>query len=98
MYGIQNRSMPFISPAMLPFTYTSSCGLAALNAIPRSCFEPCTYRWSGSFGVANGLNALVNLPNGIHNVTLSRICDCETTTRVQSVIVSGGLLASIIGF
>jgi hypothetical protein len=52
----------------------------------------------GSFGVANGINAVVNLPNGIHNVTLERICDCETTTRVQSVVVSGGLLASIIGF
>jgi hypothetical protein len=98
MFGLQNISMPYSRPAMLPFTYTSSCGLAALNAIPRTCFEPCTYRWSGSFGVAVGLNPTVNLPNGIHNVTLERVCDCETTTRVQSVVVSGGLLASIIGF
>jgi hypothetical protein len=98
MFGLQNISMPYTRPAMLPFTYIASCGLAALNAIPRSCFEACTYRWSGSFGTANGINAVVNLPNGIHNVTLSRICDCETTTRVQSVNVSGGLLASVIGF
>ena len=98
MFGLQNISMPYTRPSMVPFTYVSSCGLAALSAIPRTCFEACTYRWSGSFGVANGVNAVVNLPNGIHNVTLSRICDCETTTRVQSVNVSGGLLASVIGF
>jgi hypothetical protein len=98
MFGLQNISMPYTRPAMLPFTYTASCGSANLTAIPRTCFEACTYRWSGSFGVANGINAVVNLPNGTHNVTLSRICDCETTTRVQSVNISGGLLASVIGF
>ena len=98
MFGLQNISMPYTRPAMLPFTYTASCGSAALNAVARTCFEPCTYRWTGSFGVANGLNVNVNLPNGTHNVTLSRICDCETTTRVQSVVVNGGLLASVIGF
>jgi hypothetical protein len=98
MFGLQNISMPYVRSEMLPFTYSSSCAQANLNAVPRTCFEPCTYRWSGSFGTANGINAVVNLPNGIHNVTLSRICDCETTTRVQSVNVSGGLLASVIGF
>jgi hypothetical protein len=98
MFGLQNITMPYTRPQMLPFTYTSSCGLAALNAIPRTCFEPCTYRWTGSFGVAVGLNVNVNLPNGNHLVTLERICDCETTSRVQNITVSGGLLASIIGF
>ena len=98
MFGLQNISMPYIRPAMLPFTYSSSCAQANLNAVPRTCFEPCTYRWSGSFGSVIGLNAVVNLPNGNHLVTLERICDCETTSRVQNVTVSGSLLASIIGF
>ena len=98
MFGLQNISMPYTRPAMLPFTYTSSCAQANLNAVPRTCFEPCTYRWIGSFGVANGLNVTVNLPNGNHSVTLERICDCETTSRVQIVNVSGGILAGIIGF
>jgi hypothetical protein len=98
MFGLQNISMPYTRPQMAAFTYTASCGSAALNAIPRNCFEPCQYRWSGSFGSAVGLNVTVNLPNGTHNVTLERICDCETTSRVQTVVVSGGLLASVIGF
>jgi len=98
MFGLQNISMPYTRPVMLPFTYTSSCAQANLNAVPRTCFEPCQYRWTGSFGVANGINVTVNLPNGTHNVTLERICDCETTSRVQTVVVSGGLLASVIGF
>jgi hypothetical protein len=98
MFGLQNITMPYIRPQMLPFTYTASCGLAALNAIPRTCFEPCTYRWSGSFGSVVGLNVNVTLPNGNHLVTLERICDCETTSRIQNVTVSGGLLAAVLGF
>ena len=98
MFGLQNISMPYTRPQMAAFTYTASCGLASLAAIPRNCFEPCTYRWTGSFGSVVGLNVTVNLPNGTHNVTLERICDCETTSRVQTVVVSGGLLASVIGF
>jgi hypothetical protein len=98
MFGLQNISMPYTRPAMLPFTYTSSCGLAALASTPRTCFEPCIYRWSGTFGSVVGLNATVNLPNGTHSVTLERVCDCETTSRVQTVVISGGLLASVIGF
>ncbi len=98
MFGLQNISMPYTRPPMLPFTYIASCGLAALNAIPRTCFEPCTYRWTGSFGSVVGLNVNVNLPNGNHLVTLERICDCETTSRIQNVTVSGGLLAAVLGF
>jgi hypothetical protein len=98
MFGLQNISMPYFRPQMAAFTYTSSCAQANLNAVPRNCFEPCQYRWTGAFGVAVGLNVTVNLPNGNHSVTLERICDCETTSRVQTVVVSGGLLASIIGF
>ena len=98
MFGLQNISMPYVRSEMLPFTYSSSCAQANLNAVPRTCFEPCTYRWSGSFGSVIGLNAVVNLPNGNHLVTLERICDCETTSRVQNVTVSGGLLAAVLGF
>jgi hypothetical protein len=98
MFGLQNIAMPYSRPSMLPFTYSSTCGSATLNAVPRTCFEPCTYRWTGIFGTATGVNVNVNLPNGNHSVTLSRICDCETTTRVQSVNVSGGILAAALGF
>ena len=98
MFGLQNISMPYVRSEMLPFTYSSSCAQANLNAVPRTCFEPCTYRWSGSFGSVIGLNAVINLPNGNHLVTLERICDCETTSIIQNVTVSGGLLAAVLGF
>lgn len=98
MFGLQNISMPYTRPVMQPFTFTASCGSASLVAPVRNCFEPCTYRWTGSFGSVMGQNVNVNLPNGNHSVTLERICDCETTSRVQNVSVSGGLLAAAIGF
>lgn len=98
MFGLQNIAMPYSRPPVQPFTFTSSCGSASLSAVTRACFEPCIYSWTGSFGTAIGQNVTVSLPNGNHSVTLERICDCETTTRVQNVSVSGGILASVIGF
>ena len=98
MFGLQNISMLYTRPTVSAFTWTASCGQVSLTANPRACFEPCQYRWSSLFGSAVGINAVLPLPNGNHNVTLERICDCETTSIMQTVNVSGGLLAAIIGF
>jgi hypothetical protein len=98
MFGLQNISMPYTRPIMQAFTYTSSCGSANLVAVPRACFEPCTYRWTGIFGSVVGQNVTINLPNGNNSVTLERICDCETRTITQLVTINGGLMAAAIGF
>jgi hypothetical protein len=98
MFGLQNIAMPYTRPVMQPFTYTSTCAQANLITIPRTCFEPCQYKWSGLFGSVVGLNVTVNLPNGVHSITLERICDCETTSIIQNINVTGNILASVIGF
>jgi hypothetical protein len=34
----------------------------------------------------------------VHSITLERICDCETTSIIQNINVTGNILASVIGF
>lgn len=61
--------------------------------------DPLTYMWSGPFGTADGVSPTVQIPGGVHNVTLTVDdgrggLDSDTVTiTVKTIVVSPSALA-----